>query len=314
MVSLPKSAQTSQLSRLLIIAPIGIYLKRVKRGIDNVLFRQTALGETKVRVILVAGQDWIQTDLSYKTEFVDKLKDYVLSIWKQEAGLDVVCDVTVLPMDDEEYLTGWLLKELSLLFKTSGIEAGAFVDLTSAPREWLFAAINVLNFFPNVELYYVKPMYRKSPKDYTESEIHDEGHPKLEVVRTSYGRQALRQWTEPKDHRGMPNLQYLLFRTIFRFAQKIAKEKALDPSRLDEVWVPIKEQRGLEEYRSSIAKSFRRNSSFSDDSRLRKSISKHLTIVEAFGLFEVKGKSVRITLRAVMLGQTLFAGIGKHRR
>lgn len=289
------------LYNFLIIVPIGVYVGRIRKGIDVIIASRTDVG-AKVRVILVANETWIQSDESYKTEFVDKLKHYILSVWKKELGSDIICDSVSLPMTDEEYLTGWLLNELSIFFKT--VRGEAFIDLTSAPKEWTLATINVLNFFPRVELYYVKPMHERGPKDYAIIEIQDEGHPKLETVRTGEPRQPLPHWIEPMD-RGEPNLQYLLFKTIFRLAKSMAAEKKLD---LDKVWVPIEEERGLEEYKSVLPEKLRKDRKFVDYSRLRKSISKYLTSVEPFRLFEVKAKSVRMTLRATMLGQVLFGG------
>jgi len=295
------SERNPPLRSLLIIAPTGIYAGRVKKGIDLVIGRETEVEETKVRVILVAGENWIQSE-PYKAKFVDKLKDYVLATWKEKGKLDITCDCTVLPVDREEYLTGWLLKQLSDFFESSPREAEVFVDLTSAPKEWQLAAMNVVNFFPRVEAYYVKPSYERQPKDYDQEEIDDEGHPKLETVRTGEPRQPLPHWIEPMD-RGEPNLQFLLFKAIFRLAKSMAAEKKLD---LDKVLVPIEEERGLEEYKSVLPEKLRKDQKFVDYSRLRKSISKYLTSVEPFRLFEVKAKSVRMTLRAVMLGQALF--------
>jgi len=302
------SGKTSTLTRLLILAPTGIYTGRVKKGIDLVLGSQIKAEETKVGVILVAGENWIQSE-SYKREFVDKLKNYVLLTWKERGKLDITCDCMVLPMDKEEYLTGWLLKELFDFFETSGVEAEVFIDLTSAPKEWLFAVMNVLNFFPRAEAYYVKPAYERKPADYDKKEIDDEGHPMLETVRTGEPRQPLPHWIEPI-HRRTPNLQYLLFQTIFSLAKSIAPERKLDPSKeLDKVWVPIEERSGLDKYRAVLPGKLRKDPMFLDDTRLKKSISKYLSSVEPYRLFEVRGKSVRMTLRAVMLGQRLFQGI-----
>lgn len=304
MVLLPHSEEQTVLSSLLVIAPTGIYSGRVRKGIDAMVGSETEATKTKVRVILVAGENWIRSDESYRAKFVDELKEYVLATWKR-IGYDIVCDVEVLPMD-EEYLTGWLLKELSAFFKGSPSNADAYVDLTSAPKEWIFAAINVLNFFSKVELYYIKPLLDRQPKDYSETEIKDEGHPKPETVRVGEAREPLPHWIQPRDGE-KPNFQYLLFQTIFRLGKTIALEQNLDPSKaLDKVWIPIEEERGLDEYRQVLPEKFREK--FLDDSTLRKSVSKFLNAVEPFRLFEVKGKSVRMTLRATMLGQTLFEG------
>jgi len=306
---LSHSDELSALSALLIVAPTGIYTGRVRRGIDLVLANQ-ADKKTKVRVILIAGHDWIQSDSSYKANYVDKLTDYVLTTWKQEEGLDIVCDDMELPMENEEYLTGWLLAELSLFYKTSRGEAEAFIDLTSAPKEWLFAAINVLNFFPKLELYYVKPKFKKLPKQYRKSERMDEGSPRLETVRSGEARPPLPQWISPQNEKGELNVHYFLFKTIFELAQSIAANKGLNfPNGLSQVWVPIEEESGLQEYRQRLDKKRlprEFQETIDDDSRLMRSIGKHLDAVEPFRLFEHKRHSVRMTFRATMLGQVLF--------
>lgn len=281
---------------------------------------QTLKKETKVRVVLVAGTSWVQSDRSYRKDFVDQLRNHVLETWGRQAGLDIVCNVSVLPMENEEHLTGWLLGELFHYFRTSRGEAEAFIDLTSAPKEWQFAAINASSFFPKVELYYIKPTYVKVPRLYDDREKDDPGHPKLEVVRTGAAAQPLQQWIHPKNEKGEPSIHYRLFETIFRFAESIALEKGLDPSsELDKVLVPIQEDRGLEEYRHNLRRYLRLlppkfAKTVGDDSHLRKSIKKCLTTVQLFKLFDVKGRSVQMTSRAVTLGQALFARKRKQRK
>jgi len=298
---------------LLVIAPVGIYLERVRTGIDIVLGSQTKVGVTKVQVVLTAEESWLKADESYKAEFIDYLKDKILETWKKGEGLDIACDCVALPMEDEEFLTGWLLKELYLYFKNFPNEAEAFIDLTSAPKEWQFAAINALNFFPKVELYYVKSAGRKQPRQYDEAERKDPGHPRLEVVRTGAVRQPLPRWIQPRNEKGEPNVQYRLFETIFALAESIAADKGLDPSsELDKVWVPIEEEQGLVEYKRHLPEKLK--SKYLDNSALKKSISKCLTDVQFFGLFEVKGSSVRMTLRAAVLGQVLFANRRKQEK
>jgi len=271
-----------------------------------VLGRQPEAKQTKVKVVLIAGQDWIERNQSYKANFVDKLRDYVLQTWKQTGEYDVVCEDAVIPLNEEEYLTGWLLKNLCAFFQTSRGQAKAFIDLTSAPKEWLFAAINVSNVFSSVELYYVKPMSERTPSDYGEEDIKDEGYPRLQTVRTGGVRKPLLPWTKPTNEKGEANPQYLLFQTIFSLAQSIAHEKGLDPlEQLHEVWVPIEENSGLNEYKNRLPSKLLKQ--FVDDAALKKSVSKHLTAVDMFKLFVVKRKSVKMTLRAAMLGQALFA-------
>ena len=71
---------------------------RVIRGIDTVLGSETKAEKARARVVLVAGQNWIQKDKTYRAEFVDKLKSYVTKTWEQTPGLDIVCDDMVLSL------------------------------------------------------------------------------------------------------------------------------------------------------------------------------------------------------------------------
>ncbi len=303
------SGDGTALDRLLLIAPIGVYLGRVRTGIDLVLAGQTKAKTTKVRVILAAGENWINevdpSGKSYKREFVDTLKDYVLRTWRDEAQVDIVCDSVVLPWEDEEYLAGWLLKVLSDFFGSSRAQAEAFIDLTSAPKEWQLATIDVSNFFANMELYYVKPKMKKGPFQYAYEEVEDKGHPRLETVRTSVPRQPLPQWLNVKDDNEEPNVQYILYKTIFELAKnQVTSEQQDSADELAKVWVPLEQEAYLNEYRKRLRETL--GSTDRDATHLKKSISKYLTSVEPFRLFEVRGKSVRMTLRAAMVGQSLF--------
>jgi len=306
-------APPSLTRQVLAVAPTGVFLGRVKRGIDLVLATQSGAKGTKVRVLLVSDERWM-SDGSYKTEFVEKLRDYVLATWKKTVGLDLVCDCEILPMTDVEYLTGWLLERLSAFFKSSGPEGTAFVDLTSAPKEWVFATTNVSNFFPRVRFYYVKSIREKKATEYSREEIEDAGLPKLEEIPAGYPVELLRRWIEPETDTEETNIPYLLFRTIFRSAQNIAAEKGLDS--LEKAWVPIRDDRWLNEYRLGLEET-QRTRLPRLDSDLMKSVSKHLTAVKSYNLFEEKPHSVRMTLRGAMLGQALFGeeiGPERHKR
>jgi len=294
--------------------PTGAYTERVKKGIDTILASETQVDRTKVRAVLVVGQEWLQNERNYAMKFVDPLKSHVEKTWGQELGLDIVCEQENLPMESEENLTGYLLKELFNFFTVSGTkkegeqdDAEAYIDLTSAPKEWQFAAISVSNFFPNLELYCVKPARPKTTDQYRHEEITDPGLPKLETVRAGEPRLPLPRWMQQKDAKENVNLHYTLFQTIF----ELARSKAVDSSKveaLSNALVPIEEEDGLSEYRNRFPKDLDENtkSKLQNDEALQRHITRLLTDVGPYRLFQRKGKSVRMTLRGAMLGQALF--------
>jgi hypothetical protein len=128
------SAEIEPLSEMLVLTPTGVYRGRVKKGVEMVLghyAEQVTPGmrtkpQTKIRVVLVVGKDWID-EPTYREAWVDDIKRYV-STWKDT--FDVTCQEQVIPFETEEYLSGWLLGELSSFFKGPGMRK-AYVDLTS---------------------------------------------------------------------------------------------------------------------------------------------------------------------------------------
>jgi hypothetical protein len=287
---------------LLIVSPIGVYLERVKRGIDHVISSYASIPKsgvkptTKLRVILVAQPEWLNGDPEYEDKFVANITTHVLGGWTAE-GYDIECTCDYVSYDDEEHLVGWLLSRLGSFFKKNGKQM-ACIDLTAGPKEWQFAAINVAQYFPNLVFYNVKPKAVRKPSDYDPTEINDPGRPIIPVI--NLGEAAYAAWVTPKNDAGMHH-QYVLFRTIF----DIAREHASDPSSptdLASVWVAINDADALGRYREAIQGQ-------KDDPSLRKSISKHLTAVQPLRLFEVNTtkKHVRMTVRAAMLALSLFS-------
>lgn len=292
------SDEQEPLLALLIVAPTGVYSGRVRQGIDLIIGQYADKQKTKTGIDLIASANWA-ADPTYKAEFVEKVREHVMKTWKESAEYNVVCEDCVVSMEEEEFLTGWLLERVCKFFKTHD-RARTFIDLTAGPKEWLMAAMNVANVFSKVELYNVAPKFKKGPGDYDKEEVNDPGIPKLDSVATSGV--ALARWVRPTDEDGKVNSQHQLFQTIFRMAQSLVSSKH-SPQELTRVWVPIEEERGLEEYRASLPSGSRKQ----DNSTFRKSISKNLTSVQPFRLFEIKGKSVRMTYRAAMLALALFA-------
>jgi hypothetical protein len=294
------SDEAPALGMLLVIAPTGAYTGRVRTGINLVLGSEAALEQTKVRVILIAGKEWLE-DSTYRQKFVDPLQAHVLDTWKTKGKMDVECQVKDLPMQSEEHLTAWLLTELSTFFSGTKAEAEAYIDLTAGPKEWQFAAMNVSNFFENLELYYVGPETARKPTEYDSHEVDDPGFPKLESVRTGEPRRPLLQWRLSKDEKGKPNPHYILFKTIYELAKKQAETKGVA---LDKVWVPILERQGLDAYRERLPREHK--TKLTNDAGLMRHIGKLLNGVEAFRLFERTPKSTRMTLRGTALAQSIF--------
>jgi len=293
------------LAGLIVIAPVGAYKGRVLTGIDLVLGSQAA-ATTRADVVLVVSNEWAQ-DPAYRKNLVDSVQQRVIDTWKREAGLDIRCKQVTLPIENEDHVAGWLLKELTLFFKTFKGDAEAFVDLTSGPKEWHFAALNISDFFSNLELYYVRPSRRLQYEEYSPQQIEDRGLPRLEIVRGGHVQEPLPKWVASKGAGGTRNPQYLLYETIFQHAKRLVADKgstAID--QLSSVLIPIKGA-FLDEYRRVLEQ--KRMPKFRDDAALMKSISKQFNAIMHLGLFERHGNSIRMTFRGAMLGQALFSEI-----
>jgi hypothetical protein len=296
------SEDADPVTGMLILAPTGVYTGRVKQGIDLVIGRYAQKSRTNIKVELVPTENWVG-DLEYKARFVESIRDYVMTTWKEAAGYNITCEAIPLQMDEEEILGGWLLKHVCDFFKAS-VGRSVHIDLTAGPREWMLAAMNVASFFEKVELYYIKPKSQKYPKDYSEAQASDPGIPKLDILATS---STLSKWVTPKDEEGEANAPYILFNTIFEMAKHASHGSSANE--LAKVWVPIEEDNEIIEYKEHLPESLRVAASdrVKEYSTYRKSISKYLNAIQSFRLFEGKGKSVRMTYRGAMLGISLFS-------
>jgi hypothetical protein len=293
------------LSRILLIAPVGAYTGRVKTGIDSVISGESRRGKTRIIVKLVAGEDWMQ-DPNYRTDFAEKLQKEITKTWKTDYP-DITCEIVELPMKSEQYLSGWLLGESSR-FLQQDILGSVFIDLTSGPREWEFAAIDTTNFFESVEVYYIKATNQKSPSKYGRDAL-DHGNPKRETVRT--GESRLIEWLTPKAANGDLNFQFELFRFIYNWAKEIVK-----PTTQEKLWdvnIPIETDAGLTKYRDAFRArtgTFRKPIPIpKDNDKLQKSISKYIAKVDMFKLFvrtSKKSRSIRLTQKGAMLAESLF--------
>lgn len=296
---------------MLIMAPTGIYTGRVKQGIDLVIGRYAQKSRTKIQVELVPTTNWVG-EPDYLSRFVESVKDYVMKTWKESAGYNISCQAIPVQMDEEELLAGWLQDHVCSFLQTN--DGTVHIDLTAGPREWMLSAMNVASFFGKVELYYVKPKSHKYPGDYSQEEANDPGIPKLDVLSTSG---TLSKWVIPKDEDGEANVPYILFKTIFEMAHGASHGDSADE--LTKVLVPIEEDDGIAEYKKHLPEPLRvtisdapekrkiENPKRTEYSTYRKSISKYLTAIQPFKLFEVRGKSVSMTYRGAMLGISLFS-------
>jgi len=287
---------------LLVIAPVGAYIGRVQSGIDRIL-SQNASPSTRVVVVLVVGSDWIAMDNAYKSSFVEPVRNHLLKTWQQEK-FQIECQVRELPLDEEDYVAGWLLGTISDFLSSNPKDSPVHVDLTSGPKEWQFAAIDVSHFFSNLELYFVKSTIKRRPSDFPEEQIREQGHPKLQIVRT--GQSTLRHWLEPADEKyGQPNQPYVLFKAVLEFALAKTPRSTQDAEELTRILVPVEADDFIRHYRELLPSEL--ESRLRDDSDLKRSISKLLSSVEMFKLFEREGRSVRLTIKGAMLGLSLFA-------
>jgi hypothetical protein len=300
--------ESEPLGSLLILAPTGVYTGRVKHGIEMVIGQYADKSETKIRVLLVAGTDWIKLDQTYKAKFVDKLKDEIMATCKDEKEYNIQCDDIELSFEREEYVSGWMLKELCAFF--TGDENNpkmGFIDTTGGPKEWWIAALHAVHFFSPVEVYTVRPYKQKKPSDYDQSEVDDPGFSKLEMNPPAEA--ILNDWVRPEKiggKEGEINDEYYLFKTIYVLARRKAGASA---DALTKAWVDIEQDAEYREYVRILPKD--KAKKFHNESAGKKSISVYLTTVAPYGLLEVKEKakkkkSVRLTPMGAMLAVELF--------
>jgi hypothetical protein len=295
---------------MLVLAPTGVYRGRVKTGIDLVLGHygelvHEATSQTKVSVILVVGKDWVDQP-RYKEEWVEDIKAHVTSSWNEVFKLE--CQEEVIPFEPEEFLIGWLLAKLGSFFKGPGLRK-AYIDLTGGTKDWMFAALNAINFYPDVELYNVKASVKRKPTEYLSDEVSDEGLRMLESQEAPAA--AFQSWTTPQGPKGKYKKigtydQYFLFKAILELAQEKTREKA-SPQALTEAWIDIQQEDELRRY-VALHPEFSKMKDVNFSS-LKRSISWYLTAVKRLRLFEVRGgtsKAVKMRLRGAMFALSLF--------
>lgn len=260
----------------------------MKHGIRYALGSATIVKKTCVKVILVTSNSWRQEDHGYvdaikglMTDFDDKdYKDVYSTFHCDEARIDI---------DSSESCSVWLLKTLGAFF-SAGAPGRVYVDLTSAPKEWLFACNYVRAFFDDVHFYYVRGK-REAFQDFTLEQRTDEGSA-AEPVNLTGPNEILRWWVTPGDYR------YELFKSICAVVSGEAKKLRKPPV---EISVSIEnvtnEWKKTESWTSQHA---------GDTSR---SLGKHLAQIDQWKLFTRTPRTMRLTSGGLALGVALFPDI-----
>jgi len=273
----------------LIIAPVGAYIGRVKRGIEYALGAATIPKRTRVKIILVSSNSWLEQDQGYK----DAIKS-LRNSFDPESFKGVYpsfqCDEAQVAVDSLESSSVWLLKTLAPFFDANGERGRAYVDLTSAPKEWLFACNYVRSFFADVHFYYVRGK-RENFQDFTEQQRMDEGSA-AEMVDLGGPNEILRYWITPNDHR------YELLKAICTLVSTKAKKSKKSPL---EIWVDIAEVADEWKVKSD-------GTSPRPEDAIR-SLGKHFAQIDQWNLLARTPKTVRLTDRGLTLGLALFPGL-----
>jgi len=192
----------------------------------------------------------------------------------------------------------------------------ACIDLTSAPREWLFVAMDISPFFDNVEFYDVAPTRRSVPADFSLAERTDAGT-LVRIVQGGRLSPPLRYWLQPNDEQGYPNEHYILFQAIW----ELTEEKKRSPqfgeiierfrTRFVEVCDKslinsrIRKPTGARHTGPSLGTRIERFARMGTSDLMRK-ISRYLTDVQQYGLFE-EAERFKLTDKGLTLAKALFS-------
>jgi hypothetical protein len=261
-------------TQIKIIAPVGAYVGRVKHGIDWALGRADVTSKkTKVVIVFVAARGWL-SQKDYVSALDGLRKNFDDSAYEEQFKEFAVKGEEI-DIDDRDSCLTWLLRTLND-FLPNNENSGAYVDLTSAPKEWLFASYYVAEFFDRVNFYYVKSRQQKSFIDFVQESI-DEGAVPIPIILTAPD-SRLSSWIR----RDSENWQ--LFKNISEQASKLAAEQQRPILKVE---VPLKK--------------------LTSDSDVLKGISKRLTEIERYRLFTIrKKKSVQFTALSYALAKSMF--------
>lgn len=276
-------------SNVLIIAPVGAYVGRVKKGIEGAMAR--GCGEkTSVHVVLVLGSRWAKD-----STYLD-LTQPLITTFENKQYQDVYprysCKVETLDIEDEDSCTIFLVQRLASLFSGRYGDSAAYVDLTSAPKEWVLACISVANFFDFLYLYYVKPKNPKVFSDY-KNEIDDEGLP-FELVKQGFQARELSDWLTRGTER------WRLFHLLCQITVNTSAErkKPLNESVIEVSRVVAEAPRFIKRWAKK------------GEGGKRRGLGKYLNAIEKHRLFIRVGKNyIRMTDLGLALGRGLFPEI-----
>jgi len=207
------------LQAFLLICPIGAYIGRVTRGIDMEL-NYHGSENTDITVKLIISREYSDSDRAYASRFVQYVRNHVETEWLKKNYPRMKIETATLDVTNREACTCWLIKELASFFKRYARNSLASVDLTSAPREWFFMAIDVSAIFPEDQLsfYNVPASHRSKPSSFLDEEIEDSGTRHENVVSGSL-RHPLKYWLSPVDETGCITEHHILLRTMWNLRQ-----------------------------------------------------------------------------------------------
>jgi hypothetical protein len=314
-MTLSRADKNRPAKALFIIAPVGAYLGRVKNGISQAL-NDHGNRNADIELDLIISEEYSTKDSEYEIGFVEKLSSWVESTWKDEFPKMRVERIR-LPVTERDRCMLWLIEELCSFFRSNPEDAVVSIDLTSAPREWFFVAMDICQMFDNVEFYNVRPTIRSLPSSFIEhrsAEIEDWGT-LVETVKMGSCTKPLRQWLHSIDEDGYPNEHCVLFRTMWELAGK-------DAYRSDDVYEHFKAnclscydqslkngKRQTTGKRGDVSEELRQRRKRLADMQsgaVKKKIGRYFVDIEAHGLFkEVMGK-YEFTEKGKTLAKGLF--------
>lgn len=216
------------LRALLLIVPVGAFIGRVKRGIDLTMNTHSDLTSgSDVMLKLVVSKEYSATDPEYVSKFVDEVERWIGKDWTQKNAQSIKIQRESLNVTDRNECTCWLIEQIGSFFKKYSRNSLALIDLTSAPREWLFVAIDLASMFDNVNFYNVPPGTRSLPSGFKDSEIEDTGA-RLEYVFKAKLSAPLKYWACCTDEEGYPTEHSVLFRTMWELLQTRGDKYSFD--------------------------------------------------------------------------------------
>lgn len=279
----------------MIIAPVGAYFGRVKKGLEWALGFTYIYSNTEVKITLVVAASWM-TEPEYAAK-VDELASNFLQKELMEQFRKLTVSTEAVDLEDETSCAAWLLTTLSA-FLTSAPDNVAYVDMTSAPMEWILACQYVAEFFDRDRIcfYYVKSRQVRGPQEFLRdlARVEDSGVIPEKVI-LSGPDPILKEWmTEGTEN-------WKLFRTIYDMIADAAKQ-AGKSMLITSVPLRALVDRAIEWMERGSARRKVQDS----ESRARKSVSKRLTSIRKFGLFIEELGTIRLTHRGYALALSLF--------